>query len=167
MHGTAQVVCLVKACLEVITIPFKWNTCKLQIVQTYGLKENEKLSQILTLRNLHKCKHNFTDSKRFVFQDTSTMNVKILFHNVTKLWPVQYHLPSRALSWDTSTATVQSLSPYTDLKSSVTWEPWIMNVHRLFPNVTNEEPFEDHLLSRTLLTWTALSPSRCSVCQES
>ena len=41
-----------------------------------------------------------------------------------------------------------------------------MNVQSCFPRVTNEEPFEGHLSSTTLLSHRDLPLSRCPVCQK-
>ena len=43
-------------------------------------------------------------------------------------------------------------------KSSVSWKTWTMNMQIFFPSIINEQPFQDHLPSKTVPTWRALSP---------
>ena len=62
---------------------------------------------------------------------------------ITTKWPaISSHLPSKTS---------------TNSKSSVSQKIWTMTVNSLFPTVTNEWPFQDHFLSKTLLTLRVLS----------
>ena len=57
---------------------------------------------------------------------------------------------------------LKNISSYnsTDLKRAISKESWTMTVQHLFPSVTNEQSFQDHLLSRNLLIQRVFFPAR-------
>ena len=81
---------------------------------------------------------NFTNCKEFVSEDHNTNHLVFLCSVITECSAILRTFPENY---------------FTTSKSSVSQETWTMNMHSLFPSVTNEWLFQGHHLSKTTV-WT-------------
>ena len=130
----------------------------------------------------HLLSKTIVSTQSYVSLETWTMNMQNIFPTVTNEWPFQDHLLSKAIistQWTLSPGkpeqllcrlkpslvtpgnglfkTIFQVNYCINLVSSSSWESWTMTMQCLFPSVTYEWPFQDHLLSLTLLISRDLS----------